>query len=111
MICEWNELVECEVSLPSMVIMNRGSYSWTDQNRKTRLLFMDGGVADFFFFYVLTLPVFSLLISQYLEQMNPSFSFSASSSLQSSTCKTMYAIMQNYKLPYMVNLRGKQSDL
>ena len=43
MICGWNELVECGVSLLFIVIMNRDSYSWTDQNEKTGLLFVDGG--------------------------------------------------------------------
>ena len=33
--------MECEVSLPFIVIMNPDSYSWTDKNRKTGLLFMD----------------------------------------------------------------------
>ena len=43
MVCEWIKLVECEVSSPFMVIMNWDSYSWTNQNEKMRLLFVDGG--------------------------------------------------------------------
>ena len=47
MICEWSELVECGVSLPFIVIINRDSYSRTDQNEKTGLLFADGGSSLF----------------------------------------------------------------
>ena len=42
--CEWNELVECGVSLPFMVIMNRDSYSWTDKNEKRNSYSLTEGV-------------------------------------------------------------------
>ena len=52
--CGWNELMEGK-TLPFIVKVNQNSYSRTDQNRKTGLLFTDGGsIYDShfeFFFY------------------------------------------------------------